>query len=139
MNCAFEDCLALDQCIERSGPDWERVFAEFERLRRPDAEAIAAMALENYLEMRDAVRDPKFQLQKQLGFLLEERHPGIFVPRYSMVMVHHLPYSKAQQRGIIQQRILDTLTERVGGLDAVDLSRADDLVRAELDGLERVQ
>ena len=139
MNCAFEDCLALDQCIERSGPDWERVFAEFERLRRPDAEAIAAMALENYVEMRDVVRDPKFQLQKQLGFLLEERHPGVFVPRYSMVMFHHLPYSKVRQRGIIQQRILDTITERARGLDAVDLSRADDLVRAELGGLERVQ
>jgi len=139
MNCAFEDCLALDQCIERSGPDWERVFAEFERLRRPDAEAIAAMALENYVEMRDAVRDPKFQLQKQLGFLLEERHPGIFVPRYSMVMFHHLPYSQAQQRGIIQQRILDALTDGAGSLDAVDMARADTLVQNELGRLERVQ
>ena len=87
------------------------MFAEFERLRRPNAEAIAAMALENYVEMRDAVRDPRFQLQKQLGFLLEERNPGMFVPRYSMVMFHHLPYSEAQQRGAIQQRILDALTD----------------------------
>lgn len=139
MNCAFEDCLALDQCIERSGPDWEQVFTEFEHQRRPDAEAIATMALENYVEMRDAVRDPKFQLQKQLGFLLEERHPGVFVPRYSMVMFHHLPYSHVQQRGIIQQRILDTLTDNVGSLDAVDMGRADGLIQAELGGLERVQ
>jgi kynurenine 3-monooxygenase len=139
MNCAFEDCLALDGCIERSGPAWERVFAGFERLRRPDAEAIAAMALENYVEMRDAVRDPKFQLQKQLGFLLEERHPGMFVPRYSMVMFHHLPYSQAQQRGIIQQRILDALTDRSTDLAGVDLARADALVQAELGRLERVR
>ena len=139
MNCAFEDCLALDECIERSGPDWERVFAGFERLRRPDAEAIATMALENYVEMRDAVRDPKFQLQKQLGFLLEERHPGVFVPRYSMVMFHHLPYSQAQQRGSIQQRILDTLTDRNTDLADVDLARADALVQAELGRLERVR
>ena len=139
MNCALEDCLALDGCLEHHGADWERVFAEFETLRRPDAEAIAAMALENYVEMRDVVRDPKFQLQKQLGFLLEERHPGVFVPRYSMVMFHHLPYSKARQRGIVQQRILDSLTERAVDIAGVDLAHADRLVQAELGHLERVQ
>ena len=139
MNCALEDCLALDGCLERHGADWGKVFAEFESLRRPDAEAIAAMALENYVEMRDAVRDPKFQLQKQLGFLLEERHPGVFVPRYSMVMFHHLPYSRARQRGSLQQRILDELTAKAATLDAVDLVRADALVQAELGHLERVR
>ncbi|MFI4920511.1 MAG: FAD-dependent oxidoreductase [Gammaproteobacteria bacterium] len=139
MNCALEDCLALDGCLERFGTDWEKAFAEFERLRRPDAEAIAAMALENYVEMRDAVRDPRFQLQKQLGFLLEGRHPGVFVPRYSMVMFHHLPYSEARHRGSIQQRILDSLTERAGNLDGVDMARADELVQSELGHLERVR
>ena len=139
MNCALEDCLALDGCLDRHGTDWKKAFAEFERLRRPDAEAIAAMALENYVEMRDAVRDPRFQLQKQLGFLLEERHPGVFVPRYSMVMFHHLPYAEARQRGIIQQRILDSLTDQARSLDAVDLTRADRLVQGELGHLERVR
>jgi kynurenine 3-monooxygenase len=139
MNCALEDCLALDGCLTRHGRDQAAAFAEFEALRRPDAEAIAAMALENYVEMRDAVRDPRFQLQKQLGFLLEERHPGVFVPRYSMVMFHHLPYAQALLRGRIQQRILDTLTERSTELAAVDLSRADALIQAELAHLERVQ
>ncbi|MGE5626117.1 MAG: FAD-dependent oxidoreductase [Bacillota bacterium] len=139
MNCAFEDCLVLDECIGRRGADWEKVFTEFEELRRPNAEAIAAMALENYVEMRDAVRDPRFQLQKQLGFLLEERHPGVFVPRYSMVMFHHLPYAEARHRGEIQQRILDALTEGADQLERVDLGRADALVRDGLGHLERVQ
>jgi kynurenine 3-monooxygenase len=89
--------------------------------------------------MRDAVRDPKFQLQKKLGFLLEERHPGSFVPRYSMVMFHHLPYAEARARGAIQQRILDTLTEGVQELERVDLKQADALVQKELGHLERVQ
>lgn len=132
MNCAFEDCLILDQCIGKHGDDWERVFAEFEQLRRPDAEAIAAMALENYLEMRDAVRDPKFHLQKQLGFLLEERHPGVFVPRYSMVMFHHLPYSEAQRRGALQQDILDELTRDAHKLEQISLERADTLIAQKL-------
>jgi kynurenine 3-monooxygenase len=139
MNCAFEDCLVLDGCLESQGGDWRAVFAEFERLRRPNAEAIAAMALENYVEMRDAVRDPKFQLQKRLGFLLEERNPGMFVPRYSMVMFHHLPYAEARSRGVIQQRILDALTVDVKDLDEVDLVRADRLVQSELGDLEAVR
>ncbi len=139
MNCAFEDCLVLDECLGRHGTDWRKAFEEFEQLRRPNAEAIAAMALENYVEMRDAVRDPKFQLQKRLGFLLEERHPGIFVPRYSMVMFHHLPYAEARHRGALQQRILDELTASAATLEAVDLARADALVQAELAHLDRVQ
>src|SRR5579859_1795096 len=139
MNCAFEDCLVLDESLGRHGEDWAKVFAEFEALRRPNAEAIAAMALENYVEMRDAVRDPKFMLQKQLGFLLEERNPGMFVPRYSMVMFHHLPYADARHRGAIQQRILDSLTEGVTDLAQVDLAKADAAVQAELGGLERVR
>jgi len=125
--------------LESHGDDWTQVFTEFETLRRPNAEAIAAMALENYVEMRDAVRDPKFMLQKKLGFLLEERNPGMFVPRYSMVMFHHLPYSDARQRGTIQQRILDSLTDGITDVAQIDLAKADAAVHAELGGLERVQ
>lgn len=139
MNCAFEDCLVLDECLGRHGEDWSHVFTEFERLRRPNAEAIATMALENYVEMRDAVRDPKFLLQKQLGFLLEERNPGMFVPRYSMVMFHHLPYADAKSRGAIQQRILDRLTDGVTDVAQVDMIKADTLVHIELGGMERVR
>lgn len=132
MNCAFEDCLILDRCIEKHAGNWGKVFTEFESQRKPDAEAIATMALENYVEMRDAVRDPKFQLQKKLGFLLEERHPGVFVPRYSLVMFHHLPYSEAQRRGAIQQQILDALTAHVGSIEAVDIKQADAMIYEKL-------
>jgi kynurenine 3-monooxygenase len=139
MNCAFEDCLVLDGCIGQHGDDWEKVFNLFDTGRRPDAEAIAAMALENYVEMRDVVRDPKFLLQKQLGFLLEERHPGVFVPRYSMVMFHALPYAEAQVRGAIQQRLLDELTAHTDKLEAVDLAWAGQLVRERLGHLPVVR
>ncbi|MGH8283772.1 MAG: FAD-dependent oxidoreductase [Gammaproteobacteria bacterium] len=132
MNCAFEDCLILDQCIEKHGNDWERVFAEFETQRRPDAEAIAEMALENYVEMRDVVRDPKYHLQKKLGFLLEGRHPGVFVPRYSMVMFHHLPYSEARRRGAIQQAILNELTRDAHSVEQINLKQADTLIAQKL-------
>lgn len=129
MNCAFEDCLALDALLERHGPVWSRVFAEFENLRKPNAEAIADMALENYIEMRDSVRDPKFHLRKKLEFFLEERHPNIFIPRYSMVMFHPgISYADAKSRGSIQNKILDMLSKDTTKIDDIDFELADRLI-----------
>ncbi len=132
MNCAFEDCLELDQCLfELPQLDLKERFAEFERRRRPNANAIADMAIENYIEMRESVRDPYFHLKKTLAFELERRFPGRFVPRYSMVMFHHIPYAEAQRRGVIQQAILDDLLEnhpRELPLLDVDYARAEALI-----------
>jgi len=131
MNCAFEDCAALDKALLRRPDDeWDSIFAAVERARKPNAEAIADMALENYIEMRDLVAQPRFQLQKQLEFLLEERHPGRFIRRYAMVMFHSMPYAEAHARGQVQQALLDELTEGINDLANIDLARADELVEA---------
>jgi kynurenine 3-monooxygenase len=120
MNCAFEDSRILDELLQ-SDPD--RAFARFQDLRREDCLAIAQMALENYGEMRDTVRDPRFQRQKALSLALERLHPARFIPRYSMVMFHdEIPYSVALRRGRIQQQILDELT--AGDADAAPESAA---------------
>jgi kynurenine 3-monooxygenase len=132
MNAAFEDCSAFDQSLRDPNRSWNEVFAEFERRRRPNSDAIADMALENYIEMRSTVREPKFQLKKDLSFRLEERHPGRFIPRYSMVMFHTIPYAEAKRRGAIQEGILDELTSKVASLDEVDLARADRLIAERL-------
>jgi kynurenine 3-monooxygenase len=134
MNCAFEDCLALVRHIEDAG-DWASAFAAFEAERKPNAEAIQAMALENYIEMRDSVDDPAFLLQRQLERVLAERHPGVFVPRYSMVSFQRVPYATAYERGKVQRAILVECTAGVATLDAVDLARADALVRERLEPL----
>ena len=132
LNCAFEDCMRLDAVLEQQG-DWSGAFAGFEATRREDTRAIARMALENYVEMRDTVRDPRFALQKELSLALERRHPGRFVPRYSMVMFHaELPYSVAERRGAIQQRILDEATTTATRLEAIDWERVDAEVRDRL-------
>jgi kynurenine 3-monooxygenase len=108
MNCAFEDCRILDDLLQSSAAD---AFARFATTRRDDCLSIAQMALENYGEMRDTVRDPRFQQQKVLSLELERAHPERFIPRYSMVMFHDdIPYSTALRRGRIQQQILDELT-----------------------------
>jgi kynurenine 3-monooxygenase len=132
MNAAFEDCSAFDRCLGDPDRPWDEIFAEFERRRRPNTDAIADMALENYVEMRSTVREPKFQLKKDLSFRLEERHPGRFIPRYSMVMFHTIPYAEAKRRGAIQEEILDELTSRAASLDDVDLARADRLIAERL-------
>jgi kynurenine 3-monooxygenase len=109
MNAAFEDCTAFDALLD-SHDSWEALFAELDRLRRPNAEAIAQMALENYVEMRDTVRDPRFERFKSLSVDLERRFPDRFIPRYSMVMFHpEIPYAEALRRGTVQAQILSEL------------------------------
>jgi kynurenine 3-monooxygenase len=137
MNAAFEDCVVLDRLLERGDSqdveDWATIFADFERLRAPNTQAIAEMAIENYGEMRDEVRDAKFQLRADLSFELERRFPERFIPRYSMVMFHpEISYAEAQRRGTIQSRILRDLTTAADSLADVDFARAAKLVEGNL-------
>ena len=133
MNCCFEDCLEFDACMGRHD-SWENVFAEFGALRKPNTDAIAAMALDNYLEMRERVAHPKFQLQQALSLELERRFPRRFIPRYSMVMFHHeIPYQTALQRGTVQAQLLDELTSGpVSSLGDIDFLRAEREIRIRL-------
>jgi kynurenine 3-monooxygenase len=133
MNCCFEDCVEFDSCMDRYS-SWESVFEEFFARRKPNTDAIAAMSLDNYLEMRDRVVHPKFQLQQALSLELERRHPRRFIPRYSMVTFHHeIPYETAWQRGIIQGELLAELTAGpVFRLADVDFERAEREITARL-------
>jgi len=125
MNLAFEDCVVLDQVLENPDADWATVFAVYEAEQIANANAIADMALENYVEMRDTVRNPKHVLRKQLSFELERRLPNRFIPRYSMVMFHdEIPYAVAQERGTVQQKLLEELTDNVDTLEQIDLDSA---------------
>ncbi|MEO8215638.1 MAG: NAD(P)/FAD-dependent oxidoreductase [Acidobacteriota bacterium] len=132
MNCAFEDCLVLDAAIEGGDGDWNKIFADFAHERKPNADAISDMALENYVEMRSTVRDPRFQLKKQVAFRLEEMFPTRFIPRYSMVMFHLLPYAEAKRRGALQAEILDELVSGRQRLDEIDFQKAAAMVTTSL-------
>ncbi len=135
MNCAFEDCVALAGWLKRA-PDTEAAFAGFEAERQPDAEAIQAMALENYLEMRDKVDDPAFLLQRELERLLARRHPERFVPRYSMVTFQRVPYALARARGEVQRQLLVEATAGLARLEDVEMARVDAMVLARLAPLD---
>jgi kynurenine 3-monooxygenase len=131
MNCAFEDCAVFNQLLDKH-QDWKSLYLAFEASRKPNAEAIADMALENYIEMRDAVRDSKFHLCKKIEWLLEARHPQRFISRYAMVMFHRIPYLIAQARGEIQSAILGQLSASIDRVEDVDLELADKLIVEKL-------
>jgi kynurenine 3-monooxygenase len=137
MNCAFEDCRVLDDLLAAGG-DWETVFGRFDALRRDDTAAIARMALENYVEMRDTVRDPRFALQKELALELERRQPDRFIPRYSMVMFHdEIAYAEAERRGRLQTALLDEATLGRADLAGLDFARLERLVVERLPPVTR--
>lgn len=121
MNCAFEDCTVLNQMIDSFGDDWETVFAEFSRSRKPNADAIAQLALDNFIEMRDSVADPKFLMKKKLERLLETTFPGEFLSTYSRVTFHRSPYSEALARGRVQDQILMDICQSVDSIEKLDL------------------
>ena len=130
MNAAFEDCSVLDSLLG-SEADWTQVFERFEALRRPNTEAIAQMALENYTEMRDSVRDAGFVRRKAIAMALERRFPERFIPRYSMVMFHpEIPYAEALRRGVIQERLLEDLDQARDGVP--DEARSAALIKERL-------
>jgi len=119
MNCAFEDCVALARHLDKTD-NLATAFAAFEAERMPNARAIQAMALENYLEMRERVDDADFLLQRDLERVLAERHPDRFVPRYAMVTFRRLPYATAFERGQVQRQLLVEATRGRDSLDGLD-------------------
>lgn len=131
MNCAFEDCVALAEHLERNA-DRAAAFAAFQQERLPNARAIQQMALENYLEMRDRVDDDDYLLQRALERQLAERHPERFVPRYAMVTFRRLPYAMAFERGQVQRELLVELTRGHTSLDTLDWQAVDAAVHARL-------
>jgi kynurenine 3-monooxygenase len=132
MNCAFEDCTYLLELLDRHGSDWPVLFSAFEKLRKADTDAIADLAIENFVEMRDLVADPRFLFRKKVELELEKKYPGRFVPKYAMVTFHRTPYSVAAQRGAVQDRILGELCDSVQRLEDIDWAKAEALVQQNL-------
>jgi kynurenine 3-monooxygenase len=134
MNAAFEDCATLAEQSAHCAT-WSECFAAFEAQRQPHAQAIAQMALENYHEMRDTVRDAAFLQSRELALQLERLFPQHFIPRYSMVMFRpDIGYRDALERGNIQQEILETLLRHDSA--SLDTALATKLITTRLTPLQ---
>jgi len=138
INCGFEDCTVLMELLDASGADWPRVFQEFEATRKTNTDAIADMAVENFVEMRDRVGDPRFLLRKKAELALEAKYPRWFVPKYAMVTFHRVPYSVALARSKVQDRMLSELCDPIERIEDLDWNLADRLLHRDLAPLEQV-
>ncbi|MBY0472644.1 FAD-dependent monooxygenase [bacterium] len=138
MNCGFEDCEIFDdmltEALEQEGSvqNWEKLFTQFWQSRKPNSDAIADMAAENFVEMRDKVGDPKFLLMKKVEKILNDNFPKDYVSRYGLVTFSQVPYSAAYKIGTIQNGILDELCRDLKQPENLDLALASKLIQREL-------
>lgn len=128
MNCGFEDCYILNQLIEKLGTNtWDLVFEKFQKKRKPDTDAICQLAMDNFIEMRDSVADPKFQLRKKIEAKLHDLYPKEWIPLYTMVTFSDKSYAEAYAQGKLQEAIMDKvmadplITENWNKLDYEDI------------------
>jgi kynurenine 3-monooxygenase len=108
MNAAFEDCVVLDECLAEFPDNRERAFAEYFARRKENAEALADLAIDNFIEMRDKTASKTFRAKKKLDHALEAALPGIYLPLYTMVTFTRIPYAEAAQRARQQDSIIYT-------------------------------
>ena len=110
MNCGFEDCSVLNNLMDLHGDDWETILREFQQQRKPDSDAIADLAINNFTEMRERTADPKFLLQKKIEARLHDKYPEKWIPAYTQVTFSpHIRYSEALRRGQNQEAIMQEI------------------------------
>lgn len=115
MNSGFEDCHVLNKLLDQYDDKWKKVLPAFQELRKPDADAIAKLALDNFVEMRDHVADPDFILRKKIEGKLHELYPTKWIPLYSMVTFQeNIRYSEALTIGDKQKGIMDEVMKTPG-------------------------
>ncbi len=108
MNAGFEDCRIFNILLDKYEDNWKHALTEFERIRKPDTDAIARLALDNFIEMRDLVADQNFLLRKKIEARLHALYPDKWIPLYTMVTFRDdLPYAYALETGRKQQAIMD--------------------------------
>jgi kynurenine 3-monooxygenase len=106
MNAAFEDCVVLDECLTQFAEDRQRAFTEYFRRRKVNADALADLALGNFIEMRDKTASKAFRAKKKLDQFLEAALPGMYLPLYTMVTFTRIPYAQAARRARLQNAIV---------------------------------
>jgi kynurenine 3-monooxygenase len=108
MNAAFEDCVVLDECLAEFPNDRKHAFAEYFVRRKGNADALADLAVRNFIEMRDKTVSRTFRAKKKLDHLLEGLLPGVYLPLYTMVTFTRIPYAEAARRARHQDCIVYT-------------------------------
>ena len=111
MNCSFEDCVVFDEMLDKHYPNWEQVFSAYEVSRKPNADAIANLALQNFVEMRDLVGDKDFLHFKHVEHDLSDLYPGVFRSQYELVTFSNEPYHYALEQGARNSQMVKRIIE----------------------------
>ena len=106
MNAGFEDITVLNEMIEKYGDDWEAIFSEYQKSRKPNADAIAELSYRNFIEMSSKTADENFLLQKKIEKLFSDKYPEKWIPLYSRVTFSDRPYTEALAIGDYQNEIM---------------------------------
>jgi kynurenine 3-monooxygenase len=109
MNCSFEDVVVMDECIEKYGTDWNKVFDEYQKLRKPNADAISQLAIQNYTEMAEKVGDKHFLHKKHIEHDLSDLYPDKFKSQYELTTFSLSPYKYALDQGEKNDRLLEKI------------------------------
>lgn len=111
MISGFEDVTVLNELIDNLGEDWNAILDAFQKFRKPNGDAIADLALKNFIEMRDLVGKGDFLVRKKLEKAIQKIYPEKFIPQYSMVSFSNIPYTEAVRLGNEQDKVLDELMQ----------------------------
>lgn len=125
-NCGFEDCSVLADCLDEAGGDWGAAFAKYERLRHPNTEVIAELALEHFGELQTRLSEPWFLLRKRLERRIEELYPETYVSLYSLISFTDLPYAEARRLDGERRRLVDRLLAMDRAEEMLDSLAMDD-------------
>ena len=109
MNAGFEDISIINEMMQRYGDNWKKVLSEYQKSRKPNADAIAELSYRNFMEMSTKTADEKFLLQKKIEKLFSDKHPDKWIPLYSRVTFSDRPYAEALAIGDYQNAIMDTV------------------------------
>ncbi|HWR94849.1 MAG TPA: NAD(P)/FAD-dependent oxidoreductase [Flavobacterium sp.] len=109
MNAGFEDITVLNELIGIYENDWKAIFSEYQKSRKPNADAIAELSYRNFMEMSTKTADEKFLLQKKIEKLFYEKYPEKWIPLYSRVTFSDRPYSEALAIGDYQNAIMEQI------------------------------
>jgi kynurenine 3-monooxygenase len=120
-NAGFEDVVELNRCLDETGDDWNLALPLYQQRRQPNGEAIAWLAQENFIEMRDKVASPAFRAAKSVEHALERLLPGRYLSRYEMVSFTTIPYAEVIER---DRRQRGTVLATVAGVGAVAVGTA---------------
>ncbi|KAA3440124.1 FAD-dependent oxidoreductase [Rufibacter hautae] len=133
MNAGFEDCTVLRGLLEQHQDNWETIFQTFQDVRKPNTDAIADLAVYNFIEMRDKVADPRFLLQKKIEAKITAQYPDSWLPLYSMVTFSpDLPYAEALANGQRQEEIMRVLMEHIQKEEDYDKPAVQEYLQAQL-------